>query len=231
MKKISICIPCYEMRDRGVEFLESLLWSVVAQTYKNVEVVISDHSEDSKIEDSVQKFSQFFPVIYLKNVNDRGSIASNLNNAIDHASGDYVKFLLQDDYFIDNRSLEHELKNIGDFQWGLCSTVHWNEEVMYWHLIPEYTHTIYTGGNTIGSPSLLLCKKEACLKFDMNLVHIVDCDYYRMMYDKHGWPKTSKRITTVSRVWDGQHQRSSVNENMKSKEQIYINKKYSGPSK
>ena len=230
MKKVSICVPCYEMSGRGGEFLASLLWSIKSQTYSNIEVIVSDHSKDDIVKNVSDEFKDLLDIHYYRFEEKRGSIAANLNNAIAKTTGSLVKFLLQDDFFLDNRSLEEEIKNLGDADWGLSATIHWNERILYWHLVPVYTHQIYTGANTIGSPSLLLCKKESCLLFDNNLVNLVDCDYYRMMYDKYGYPKTTQRITTVSRVWDGQHQRSQVDNDMKTREFAYVTNKYKGPS-
>lgn len=230
MKKVSICVPTYEMRGRGAEFLSQLIASVFIQTYRNWEIIISDHSVTDEIKNVVDKLPQTDRIKYFRCENKRGNIASNLNNAIAQASGDLIKFLLQDDFFHNEESLETEVENLRNADWGLCATIHLANGAFHWHLIPEYTHNIYTGANTIGSPSLLICKKEKCLQFDENLKLLVDCDYYRRMYDNYGYPITNANVTTVSRVWEGQTQRSGVDEQTKANEQVYVNKKYSGPS-
>ena len=48
--KISVCIPTYEMGGRGAAFLSRALESVKLQTVKDLEIVVSDHSEDDCIQ-------------------------------------------------------------------------------------------------------------------------------------------------------------------------------------
>ncbi|EDM42975.1 hypothetical protein SCB49_01687 [unidentified eubacterium SCB49] len=90
---ISICIPTYN----GASFLEEALASVIAQSYKNIEVVISDdHSKDDTLKicrEFKEKVS--FPV-RIESHEPQG-IGANWNNAIRLANGEYIKFLFQDD--------------------------------------------------------------------------------------------------------------------------------------
>jgi hypothetical protein len=48
--KISICVPTWEQFGKGKFFLEKLFTTVYEQSYKNFQVVISDHSLDDEIE-------------------------------------------------------------------------------------------------------------------------------------------------------------------------------------
>ena len=49
MSDISICIPTYEFKGDGVKYLSELLDSLRKQTFKNFDIVVSDHSLDDKI--------------------------------------------------------------------------------------------------------------------------------------------------------------------------------------
>ncbi len=49
--KISVCIPTYEMAGHGAAFLLRALESIKQQTIKDLEVVVSDHSENEEIRD------------------------------------------------------------------------------------------------------------------------------------------------------------------------------------
>ena len=49
--KMSIAIPCYEYNGRGVRYLSELFHSIQRQTLKDVEVVVSDQSNDDEIQD------------------------------------------------------------------------------------------------------------------------------------------------------------------------------------
>lgn len=90
---ISICIPTYN----GEKYLQEALDSVKNQTYKNIEVIISDdQSQDRTIEICQQlKEEVDFPVfIYSHKPN---GIGANWNHCIEKTNGEYIKFLFQDD--------------------------------------------------------------------------------------------------------------------------------------
>lgn len=87
MKKVSIVIPVYNGRD----FLQEALNSIYAQTYLNIEIVVSSNvSSDEPIEDICND-----PRVKL--VYGGPSSAENWQNALDHAAGDYIKLLCHDD--------------------------------------------------------------------------------------------------------------------------------------
>ena len=48
--KISVCIPAYEAKGKGVFFLQKNVEGILKQTYTNFEIIISDHSIDDKVE-------------------------------------------------------------------------------------------------------------------------------------------------------------------------------------
>lgn len=229
--KVSICIPTYEMKGRGAEMLRFSLEKIFKQTHSDIEVIVSDQANDDSIKRVVEEYSAVRMPIFYYFSEHRGSIAHNLNNAVKKSTGDLIKFVLQDDFFLSNDSLQKEIENLGDSKWGLSATIHWDENNFFWHLIPVYSHNIYLGGNTIGSPSLLLCKRESCVEFDSNLMNLVDCDFYRQMYDMHGYPRCQSEITTVSRVWAGQQQRTAVTDISQQKEIEYSQQKHKTDSK
>lgn len=93
---ISICIPTYN----GATYLQEALDSVLAQTFKNFEVIISD---DASTDDTLKIVEAFkkqvdFPV-FIYNHEPQG-IGANWNNCIKHANGKYIKFLFQDDVLL-----------------------------------------------------------------------------------------------------------------------------------
>lgn len=95
---VSICIPTYN----GEKYLQEALDSVKAQTYKNIEVIISD---DNSIDKTIEICTQFqrevdFPVHIFSHTPD--GIGANWNNSIEKANGNYIKLLFQDDVLKDN---------------------------------------------------------------------------------------------------------------------------------
>ena len=96
---ISIAIPAYDMNDLGAKFLTEMFDTIDNQTYRDVEVVVSDHSEDNNILEVCDKYSDIFPVTYIRNFYDRGNGPANTNTALRHCNGDLIKIMFQDDLF------------------------------------------------------------------------------------------------------------------------------------
>ena len=98
--RISIAIPTCESKGRSVEFLDDLFRTIEIQTFKDFEVVVSDHSKDDKLVDVIDDFQYKFDIKYVKNKNDFGNGPANTNNAIRNCSGDIIKVMFQDDFFM-----------------------------------------------------------------------------------------------------------------------------------
>jgi glycosyltransferase involved in cell wall biosynthesis len=95
---ISIAIPTYEMNGVGNIFLKKSLELISLQTFKDFEIVISDHSIDDSIKNVCCEFEDSLKIVYLRNEINRGSSSSNMNNAILNCRGEIIKFLFQDEY-------------------------------------------------------------------------------------------------------------------------------------
>ena len=65
---VSIAIPVYEMNSMGKYFLDISLRNIANQTYKDIQVVISDHSVNSELEELCNLYSEKLNILYLKNV-------------------------------------------------------------------------------------------------------------------------------------------------------------------
>lgn len=90
---VSICVPTYN----GSEFLNETLNSIKAQTYSNIEVIISD---DNSKDDTLKIVEDFknkvdFPVYIYRHT--PSGIGANWNNCICKSNGYFIKFLFQDD--------------------------------------------------------------------------------------------------------------------------------------
>ena len=218
--KISVVIPCYEMSGKGVDFLARAIDSIESQTFKNYEIVIADNSDDNLIEDFVKGKN----LVYFKN--PRKGMAQNTNEAMTHANGELIKILYQDDCLSHDNALE-EIVDIftDDVNWLATGCIH-NEggENVRPHY-PSYTHEIYKGMNTIGSPSVITLRNKDLILFDEKMTWLLDVDYYRRMYDKYGEPKFLYKINVVMGL--GKHQVTNLlAETLKRAEYDYMMKKY-----
>lgn len=90
---VSICIPTYN----AGAYVEAALASVDEQTYRNLEVVISDDGSNDGTQDRIREYerSSRYPVRFFQHAHD--TIAGNWNHCIAKSAGKYVKFLFQDD--------------------------------------------------------------------------------------------------------------------------------------
>ena len=88
---VSIIIPTYRL-----DFCRQAVHCVLAQTYQNTEIVLSDNSDSCDIQDYV---SQFKKIKYVRNA-DKSPLTtapSNISNGLRFSRGDYIKFLFDDD--------------------------------------------------------------------------------------------------------------------------------------
>lgn len=233
--KISIAIPTWECYSRGQEFIDDLLRTIEIQTFRDFEVVISDHSFDNKLVEIVDKFKNKFEINYFKNNNDRGNSSSNTNTAINKCSGEIIKVMFQDDFFYDDEALEKIHNHFTeDVKWLLCGSNHTNDDGynFYWDLYPKWNDDIIKGVNTIGSPSVLSARREVFgkNKFDTNLVMMMDCDFYYNLKKTYGDPVYCNDVLVTNRVHEDQisqkfYSQKEYNENFQ-KEINYCLKKH-----
>ncbi len=94
--KVSIVIPVYN----GSDFLREAIDSALAQTYRNIEiVVVNDGSQDDGKTEHVA-LSYGNKIRYFSKPN--GGVASALNRAIREMTGEYFSWLSHDDLYSSN---------------------------------------------------------------------------------------------------------------------------------
>lgn len=229
---ISICIPIWGANGEGLDYLETNLASISIQSFTDFEVIISDHSIDDTLEKCVTEWKTKLNIKYFRCSEGRGLISPNVNNAMRNATGKYIKLLYQDDFFIN----EHSLQTIVDYltdedsdsiNWlvtGCAATynlVEYHKEV-----IPMYHLNIHLGQNTIGCPSVLTIKNSPDkIYLDETLKFLDDVEYYKRLYDKFGAPDILPSICVGIRE-GGVSATSLLNDEIKRKEIKLIFEKY-----
>jgi len=135
-------------------------------------------------------------------ITKEGKMAENTNAGIKRARGEFIKIMYLDDYFNYNGTL---LEIVNEFdngaEWVICST---NDNYE-----PYWTDDIETGNNKLGSPSALTIKNEAPLLFDERMSWLLDCDYYKRMFEKHGEPRILNREPYIG-MGKGEHQMTHI---------------------
>jgi len=222
---ISICIPVYEMAGQGVKFLARALQSIAVQTFSYYEMIISDHSVGGEIG---QLCTSVPKLRYIRNPKNRGNSSANLNHAIAHANGAYIKIIFQDDFLAGPEALGRMVEKRGGKTW----LVH-----AYWHtdfagearfaptrpFIPHNSANLLQN-NSIGAPTAVMFK-ETDLRFDENLIWFMDCEFYYRLLQMSGPPAILAEPLAVQTLWPGQltHKISTA---VKQRETEYILNKY-----
>ncbi|MFD2542033.1 glycosyltransferase family 2 protein [Lacinutrix gracilariae] len=90
---VSICIPTYN----GEAFIAEAMQSAIAQTYPNLEIIVSDDASKDNTISIIKSFKAQTKIpIHIYNHEPNG-IGANWNHSVRKANGAYIKFLFQDD--------------------------------------------------------------------------------------------------------------------------------------
>lgn len=215
--KISIIIPTYGM-GRSEFFFERNLNSLVSQSFKDFEVVVTDNSADHLIDLICRRYKDL-NIRYYRN--PRRGMAINTNEGIKLAKGELIKILYQDDFLAHDDALKNIVEAFKG-QWLATGCIHDNGCNKHY---PYYNDNIHFGVNTIGSPSVITVKNDNPMLFDENLGWLLDCDYYKRMYEEFGEPELLNEVNVILGI--GEHQQTEIlADAVKNKEHEYLNEKY-----
>ena len=115
LPKISICVPIYNVE----EYIERCVYSLFAQTYKNIEYIfVDDCTQDGSIEilESLLRKNSDKSVKILSHTFNRG-LAAARNTAIEHATGEFIVHVDSDDWIEPNAIellVKHQLETNAD---------------------------------------------------------------------------------------------------------------------
>ncbi len=90
---ISVIIPVYNVEN----YIEKCIYSVINQSYKNLEIILVDDGSTDKsgvLCDKYEKIDKRIKVIHKEN----GGLSSARNMGLDCANGEYIMFLDSDDF-------------------------------------------------------------------------------------------------------------------------------------
>lgn len=201
--RFSIVVPIHKKMENRAFFLDRLVQSLVAQSFKDYELIITQE----------------------------GTMPVNTNAGLRRARGELIKILYMDDYFAHPDALQRITEAFTPTtQWLATGCLHQDstpgtlEEPHSPHF-PTYSKDIHTGNNTIGSPSVITIRNEGKLLFDEHLSYLLDCDLYRRYFDLYGPPILTDDLNVVIGLHPGQTSNIMSNA-IKQKEFNYLNEKY-----
>ena len=188
MSKLSIAIPCYEMKGKGSEYLKECFDSISEQTFTDFEVIVSDHSSDDILEKLCSQYDNF-NIKYYKNSENKGNGPYNTNHALEHCAGEIVKIIFQDDLFFNDQAFQIIVDSLSESKWSLCAFNHTSDGKRFTRpMVPKWTTYMLEGDNLLGGPTNFACKREYLEEFDDNLKLCMDTEFYHRMRYKHGFP-------------------------------------------
>lgn len=208
---VSICIPTY----RQTDFLRKTLDSIQNQDFIDYELVISDDSPDSSVQDLLVEFDFSGRLRYSKNSIPLGSPA-NWNKAVDLSSGALIKIMHHDDWFSSPSSLGEYVELIGQdpkigFAFSGVNTQSPGSNAFKYQFartkdISELKHNkmLLMLRNCIGSPSSTIMRRECFKSYRKNLQWLVDVFQYAEILDKTEFAYTSKAL--IYSTTDAEHQ-------------------------
>lgn len=91
---VSICIPTYN----SALFLEQTLNAIAAQTYKHIEVIISDNASTDETPDIIQPYCDRYGWTFYRNEVNIGA-GNNFNKLLELANGEYIAIYHADDIY------------------------------------------------------------------------------------------------------------------------------------
>ncbi len=181
---ISICIPAYKKPEYVVRAIQSIL----KQSYKKVEIVISDDSPNEDIKIAIQPYISQIDIKYYHN---RPALKSpkNWNNALDNGKGVYMMLLYEDDWLHDTKVVEifvASFKSHPEAGFVFCKNTAIQPDGVQLNLqaiksllgnMDQKPHHILRA-NVIGPPSNVMLKRSIPIRYDENYIWLVDVDYY-----------------------------------------------------
>lgn len=116
---ISVIVPVYNVE----KYLERCVKSIVAQTYKDLEILLIDDGSTDKSGKMCNDFQQTDSRIKAFH-KQNGGLSDARNYGIEHSAGEFISFVDSDDY-IDEKMLEtlHRLITENDADLAVCSAM------------------------------------------------------------------------------------------------------------
>jgi len=186
--KVSVCIPTYN----SAEYLRECIESASSQTFKDIEIIVSDNASTDSTCEIVRSFTD--SRIRLHRLEKNMGMAFNFNHAASLAQGEYIKFLCSDD-FLDPACLARQVDMLEESPQAVMVT-------SPFRMVDAFGRTLRTisrltsrrllsyaelvagcliYGNLVGSPSAVLIRRSALLRagpFSNDLPELLDFDLW-----------------------------------------------------
>ncbi len=200
---ISVCVPAY----KHPEYVARLLDSLVSQTFSDFEVVLTDDSPDTSVQELVQQYQEKLTLRYHRNSPALGTPA-NWNEAMRRAKGQWIKLIHDDDWLAAPDSLAHYVAAIEENEHaaflissyrnvtGQSSSVAVHPSPYRLRALQQNPVTLLSK-NIIGPPSVVIHRNDQKHFYDENLRWLVDMDFYIRYLEHHRAVHIDKELVNI----------------------------------
>ena len=191
MPKVTIAIPTYN----GALYLEECLESAINQTFSDIEIVVVDDCSTDGTFGVAERFARLDNRVKLFRNNTRMGLVENWNRSIQYSTGEWIKFLFQDDLLYEKciekmfgaaRSTENGATNslvVGERNFVIENGIEDNLRLFYENSVitlndifrgksrisPEaFSGAIMERGvglNFVGEPTSVMIKRDICFQY------------------------------------------------------------------
>lgn len=196
-KIVSIIITTY----KGSSKLKRALNSVLLQTYPSIEIIIVDDNDPESHErirtkNIINQYAQHHKLTYICHEKHKNGSAAR-NTGLSHASGYYVSFLDDDDFYLPQK-IEHcveALENAEDCQGVLCQVVKCNKKGLYTRYSTycdaekvDLQKSLLMNNNFLGSGSNLFFTLQSVIElhgFDESFIRYQDVEFMLRFFRRY----------------------------------------------
>jgi len=217
MSVYSALVTTYECDGKGVGFTTDCLHSIISQTYRPIQCVVSDHSKDDKIETAVRSLdTKGVEVIYVRYSENYGSPCHNWNNALKYATGQFLHYIAMDDRLAHPMAVSDVVEHMNQTgsQWVAVSCQF--DPVSEGCHFPRWTGNILHE-NTIGGPTKVVIRDTLKhIQMDPRFIWVLDMDWFHRLFlaagppsffvdtityiDRHHPDQLTKKLTSVEKA-------------------------------
>ena len=185
---VSICIPAYN----HARYLGAALTSALAQTFADVEVVISDNQSTDETPEVVAKFAEGDQRVRYLMAPQHVDMHRNFNRCLELARGQYIKFLCADD-LLEPQCVERLLSALerdANLRLAACARRVFSEESGDQRVAGYATRELvcsgeeairkcYFRGNLIGEPTAVMFRRaDVHCGFNERFAQLVDLEMW-----------------------------------------------------